>query len=107
MTVTAKKVAEGDEIKATDHNSLVDDVQALDAKKTAYNDLTGKPSTFPPTVGTTATTAKAGNYVPTYAEVKDKPTTFAPAAHTHKIADITGLEDRLKAVEDKVNTPEG
>lgn len=105
MSITAKKVAEGDEIKATDHNSLVDDVQALDVKKTAYSDITGKPSTFPPTVGTTASTAKAGDYVPTYAEVKDKPTTFAPATHKHAIADITGLETRLKAIEDKL-TPE-
>lgn len=31
----------------------------------AWTDVTGKPSTFPPTVGTTATTAMAGNKVPT------------------------------------------
>lgn len=31
----------------------------------AWPDITGKPSTFTPTVGTTATTAMAGNKVPT------------------------------------------
>lgn len=31
----------------------------------AWADVTGKPSTFTPTVGTTATTAMAGNKVPT------------------------------------------
>lgn len=35
----------------------------------AWADITGKPATFPPTVGTTATTAKAGNYTPTATEV--------------------------------------
>ncbi|MEG1123065.1 MAG: hypothetical protein RSE62_12775 [Citrobacter sp.] len=31
----------------------------------AWADITGKPATFTPTVGTTATTAMAGNKVPT------------------------------------------
>lgn len=31
----------------------------------AWADITGKPSTFTPTVGTTSTTAMAGNKVPT------------------------------------------
>jgi hypothetical protein len=31
----------------------------------AWDDVTGKPATFTPTVGTTATTAMAGNKVPT------------------------------------------
>lgn len=35
----------------------------------AWGEITGKPATFPPVVGTTATTAKAGNYTPTSAEV--------------------------------------
>lgn len=34
-----------------------------------YVSITGKPSTFAPTIGTTATTAKAGNYTPTATEV--------------------------------------
>ena len=31
----------------------------------AWTNITGKPSTFAPTVGTTSTTAMAGNKVPT------------------------------------------
>lgn len=52
-----------------------------------YNDLSNKPAIL--TIGTTATTAKAGNYQPTWAQVTGKPTTFAPAAHTHAWVDIT------------------
>lgn len=67
--------------------------------------ITGKPSTFPPTIGTTATTAlagntellqigttattaKAGDYQPTWAQVTGKPTTF-PA--TVPVATATAL----------------
>lgn len=48
----------------------------------AWADITGKPATFPPVIGTTATTAKAGNYVPAWSEITSKPTTFAPVAAT-------------------------
>lgn len=37
----------------------------------AWADVTGKPATYPPVVGTTATTAKAGNYQPTAANISD------------------------------------
>lgn len=50
--------------------------------------VSGKPATFPPTIGTTASTAKAGNYQPTWAQVTGKPTTFTPATHTHAKADV-------------------
>lgn len=53
-----------------------------------WSQITGKPSTFPPTIGTTASTAKAGNYVPAWSEVTGKPTTFAPSTHTHTKADV-------------------
>lgn len=42
----------------------------------AWADVTGKPSTFTPTIGTTATTAKAGDYAPAWGDVTGKPTTF-------------------------------
>lgn len=45
------------------------DVGGGGATTVAWADVTGKPATFPPTVGTTATTAKAGNYTPTSTEV--------------------------------------
>lgn len=68
----------------------------------AWGDVTGKPATFPPaigntattalagntsllTIGTTATTAKAGDYQPTWAQVSGKPTTFAPVAATASV----------------------
>ncbi len=63
----------------------------------AWADITGKPTTFAPTIGTTATTAKAGDYAPTWAEVTGKPTTFTPAAHTHTIANVTSLQSTLDA----------
>src|SRR5699024_851235 len=44
------------------------------ADTVAWSEVTGKPSTFPPVVGTTAKTAKAGNYQPTWAQVTGKPT---------------------------------
>ena len=56
----------------------------------AWEDVTGKPATFAPTIGKTATTAKAGDYVPTYAEITGKPATFAPETHSHDWAEITG-----------------
>ena len=78
----------------------------------AWEDVTGKPATFAPTIGKTATTAKAGNYVPTYAEITGKPATFAPSEHTHTIANVTGLqaklddfEARLSALETPVEDP--
>ena len=40
-------------------------------------------------LGTTAGTAKAGDYAPAWGEVTSKPTTYPPAAHTHGIADLT------------------
>lgn len=48
----------------------------------AWVDVTGKPTTFTPTTGTTATTAKPGDYQPTWVQVSGKPTTFAPVAAT-------------------------
>lgn len=54
----------------------------------AWAEVTGKPATFPPTVGTTATTAKAGNYVPAWADVSGKPTTFTPAAHAATLVNV-------------------
>ncbi|MCC3722174.1 head fiber protein [Staphylococcus haemolyticus] len=51
----------------------------------AWADITGKPATFPPVIGTTATTAKAGDYVPAWSEITSKPTTFAPVPATASV----------------------
>lgn len=56
-----------------------------------WADITDKPATYPPTIGSTATTAKAGNYVPAWGEITGKPTTFAPATHSHTATDLSGV----------------
>lgn len=71
-----------------------------------WADITNKPATFSPTIGTTATTAKAGNYVPTYAEITGKPTNFKPSAHTHTIMNITGLQTLLDDLEARLSALE-
>lgn len=62
---------------------------AISAATPSWSTITGKPATFDPTIGTTATTAKAGNYVPAWAEVTGKPT-FAAVATSGSYADMTG-----------------
>ena len=52
-----------------------------------WDTLAGKPDTFPPVVGTTATTAKAGNWTPT-------------------IADVDGLQDALDLLDGRITALE-
>ena len=83
----------------------------------AWGNVTGKPSTFAPTIGTTVTTAKAGNYAPAWGDVTGKPTSFAPAAHAATLVNVAAdsasgiaagnaqvtlvaLANRIKALED-------
>lgn len=56
----------------------------------AWTDVTGKPSTFAPIIGTTATTAKAGNYAPAWGDVTGKPATFAPVIGTTSTTAMAG-----------------
>lgn len=72
----------------------------------AWAEITGKPATFAPTIGKTATTAKAGDYVPTYAEITGKPAKFAPETHTHTIANVTGLQAKLDDFEARLSALE-
>ena len=46
-------------------------------------------------LGTTSTTAKAGDWVPSWTDVTGKPATFPPSTHSHVIADVTGLQAAL------------
>jgi hypothetical protein len=55
----------------------------------SFNDLTDKPTTYPPTTGFTTGTAKPGEWVPQWNDVQSKPTTFTPSAHTHTASQIT------------------
>ena len=54
----------------------------------AWAEITSKPATFPPTIGSTATTAVAGND-PRLTDAR------TPTAHTHVIGDVTGLQTAL------------
>lgn len=63
--------------------------QAITAATPTWSSISGKPSTFAPTIGTTADTAKAGNYVPAWSEVTGKPA-FAAVAASGSYADLTG-----------------
>ena len=56
--------------------------KAASSHEHAWGDITGKPATFAPTIGTTATTAAAGND----SRLSDSRT---PKTHTHAWADIT------------------
>lgn len=49
---------------------------------TEWSMVANKPDTYPPVIGTTATTAKAGDYQPTWDQVTSKPATFAPIVGT-------------------------
>ncbi|RCK68253.1 hypothetical protein DT076_16520 [Desertihabitans brevis] len=46
-------------------------------------------------LGVGPTTAKAGDYTPTYDEITGKPPVFPPAPHTHDIDDVDGLQTAL------------
>ena len=63
-----------------------------DTEKTSWN---GKSNLA---IGTTSTTAAAGNHshtAPTWEQVTNKPTTYAPSSHTHSIDNITNLQTEL------------
>jgi len=55
-----------------------------DAPDVGWDDVDGKPATFPPSAHTHA-----------YADITGKPSTFPPSAHSHAIADTTGLQAAL------------
>ena len=60
-----------------------------------WESVDGKPATFPPTIGSTATTAAAGNHVHAWGAITGKPAAFPPATHTHPASEITGLADAV------------
>jgi len=63
----------------------------------AWADVTDKPATFPPTIGTTATTAKAGNAVQTATQTPA--TAIAPGTATNVQAILAELAARITALE--------
>lgn len=62
----------------------------------AWADVTGKPSTFAPTIGATASTAAAGNH--NHAVTADAGSGLAAAANIQALA--VALSTRIKALED-------
>ena len=55
---------------------------------TKWAEIPDKPTTFAPTIGTTETTAKAGNYTPAWGEVASKPTAFPPSSHADTLVTV-------------------
>lgn len=66
---------DGDVLPASDMNRIEQGVADANSP-VSYNDLTNKPTLL--TIGTTASTAKAGNYAPAWGDVTGKPATFTP-----------------------------
>lgn len=64
----------------------------------SYDDLGDKPD-IPSTPGDVG--ARPAGDVP-WGEVADKPATFPPAAHTHSISDVTGLQTALDDLDDAI-----
>lgn len=61
-----------------------------------WTSVTGKPATFPPTIGSTATTALAGNTA--LLAIGTTASTAAAGNHTHTYASITGKPATVAAL---------
>lgn len=70
-------------------------VDGQNAATPTWGTLSGKPATFPPTTGTTATTALAGNT--TLLKVGTTATDAKAGNYTPTVATVTGLQAALDA----------
>ncbi|WP_245850058.1 phage tail repeat domain-containing protein [Shouchella clausii] len=80
-----------------------------------WADVTGKPSTFPPSAHThtiaqvddlqTELDSKLESVA--WGDVGNKPSTFPPAPHTHAIADVTGLQAALDDLQAEIDALKG
>ena len=77
----------------TDVYADLDDIGALQVA--TWGDITGKPTTFPPEIGTTASKAAAGDH--NHAVVEDVASGLAAAANIQALA--VALSARIKALE--------
>lgn len=77
----------------TDAYADLDDLGALQVA--TWGDITGKPSTFPPEIGTTASKAAAGNH--DHVVLEDAASGLAAAAGIQALA--IALSTRIKALE--------
>ena len=85
----------GDGVKTYANLATIGAKQAL-----AWADVTGKPSTFAPEIGTTATKAAAGNH--NHAVVADAESGLEAASDIQALA--IALSTRIKALEDLAST---
>ena len=80
-----------------------------------WDELTGKPTEFPPEAHTheiddvtgLQDALDAAGGTPAWDDVTGKPTEFPPEAHTHEQSEVDGLELRLEAIEDSITTGGG
>ena len=80
-----------------------------------WDELTGKPTEFPPEshnheiddVNGLQDALDAAGGTPAWGDVTGKPTEFPPEAHTHEQSEVDGLEDRLEAIEDSITSGGG
>lgn len=56
-----------------------------------WDDVQNKPATFPPEIGTTGTTAKAGDYEPEWDDIQSKPAVIAAGANAGAARTAIGL----------------
>lgn len=81
----------------------------------SWDEITGKPSTFPPeahTHGWDQVTGKPTEYPPEahdhgWDSITGKPSEYPPESHEHSQSEIDGLEDRLDQIEDSINSGGG
>lgn len=53
-----------------------------------------------------ATAANAAASTATWGQVANRPSTYPPASHEHTIAEVTGLQDALDALSDRLDALE-
>lgn len=95
--------------------SLIELLQNAGGGSVGWGDITGKPSTFPPSTHShpidqvtglqTALDSKLESVA--WGDVTGKPSTFAPSAHTHTIADIETLQSMLDDILSRLAALEG
>lgn len=86
-----------------------------DSTPVAWNEVTGKPSTFPPAThthtvaqvdGLQSTLDSLENKTVAWGDVTGKPSTFAPATHTHTVAQVDGLQTIINDLTSRIQALE-
>ena len=103
-----------DHVKAITTDDI-DNWNASGSGASSWDELTGKPTEFPPeahTQGWDTITGKPADFPPSahghaWDDVTGKPTEFPPEAHTHGQDEVDGLELRLEAIEDSITSGGG